>query len=77
MSEQRVEQTYLVQSIFGPTIQGEGPLMGTKTNFIRLAGCDYRCTWCDSMVAVDPIHRATWRTFLPSLCCSSVRPLGP
>jgi len=34
--------------IFGPTIQGEGNLMGTKTIFIRTAGCDYSCSWCDS-----------------------------
>lgn len=37
-----------VLEIFGPTIQGEGPVIGKKTMFIRTAGCDYRCAWCDS-----------------------------
>jgi 7-carboxy-7-deazaguanine synthase len=40
--------------VFGPTIQGEGALTGVVTHFIRLGGCTYRCSWCDSMHAVDP-----------------------
>lgn len=43
-----------VVEIFGPTIQGEGPLIGSPCYFIRFGGCDYRCSWCDSMHAVDP-----------------------
>ena len=39
---------------FGPTIQGEGPLAGSKTMFVRFGGCDYRCTKCDSLHAVIP-----------------------
>ncbi|MBC8080215.1 MAG: 7-carboxy-7-deazaguanine synthase QueE [Gorillibacterium sp.] len=37
-----------VLEIFGPTIQGEGMAIGRKTMFVRTAGCDYRCVWCDS-----------------------------
>ena len=40
--------------IFGPTIQGEGNMCGRQTHFIRSGGCDYKCTMCDSMHAVDP-----------------------
>lgn len=43
-----------VVEIFGPTIQGEGPDAGRPVYFIRLGGCDYRCSWCDSMYAVEP-----------------------
>lgn len=43
-----------VVEVFGPTIQGEGPLAGLPTHFIRVAGCDYRCSWCDSPHAVLP-----------------------
>lgn len=43
-----------VIEIFGPTIQGEGLLIGRQTHFVRLGGCDYRCVWCDSMHAVMP-----------------------
>lgn len=40
--------------VFGPVIQGEGPLAGVATSFIRVAGCDYRCSWCDTPYAVIP-----------------------
>lgn len=52
-----------VIEIFGPTIQGEGILAGRPSNFIRFGGCSYRCSWCDSMHAVDPEQvkkNATW-----------------
>lgn len=39
---------------FGPTIQGEGPAAGRRCWFVRFGGCDYRCSWCDTMYAVDP-----------------------
>ena len=45
---------YPVNEIFGPTIQGEGPLAGKRTFFIRFAGCDFDCDWCDSKYAVNP-----------------------
>lgn len=38
----------LINEIFGPTIQGEGELIGQKTMFIRVAKCDYNCSWCDT-----------------------------
>ncbi len=37
-----------VVEIFGPTVQGEGRQIGLKTLFVRLAGCDWACAWCDS-----------------------------
>lgn len=46
----------MVREIFGPTIQGEGVLAGKLSHFIRTFGCSYRCSWCDSMHAVDPAH---------------------
>lgn len=30
------------------SIQGEGPWQGHPCFFIRLAGCNLRCTWCDT-----------------------------
>ena len=35
------------------SIQGEGLLIGHPTVFVRLFGCDLRCTWCDTMYAVE------------------------
>ncbi|MCL1935229.1 MAG: 7-carboxy-7-deazaguanine synthase QueE [Defluviitaleaceae bacterium] len=44
--------------IFGPTIQGEGMVAGQKTMFVRTAGCDYSCNWCDSAF--------TWNHYMQS-----------
>lgn len=49
-----------VSEIFGPTIQGEGALIGVPTVFVRTGGCDYRCSWCDSLHAVEAEYRHTW-----------------
>lgn len=52
--------TLRIAEIFGPTIQGEGALIGQPTVFIRAGGCDYRCSWCDSLHAVESQYRHTW-----------------
>jgi 7-carboxy-7-deazaguanine synthase len=43
-----------IAEIFGPTIQGEGRHVGVPCYFIRIGGCDYECSWCDSLHAVLP-----------------------
>lgn len=52
-----------VHSIFY-TLQGEGPWAGMPTIFVRFAGCNLRCFWCDTdfekgeeLLAVDLIGR--------------------
>lgn len=35
------------------SIQGEGIYMGLPTTFIRLSGCNLRCTWCDTKYAFE------------------------
>jgi 7-carboxy-7-deazaguanine synthase len=50
-----------ISEIFGPTIQGEGALIGQPTVFVRTGGCDYRCTWCDTPHAVDSEYRNEWK----------------
>ena len=52
--------TLRISEIFGPTIQGEGAVIGQPTVFVRAGGCDYRCDWCDSLHAVDTEYRHTW-----------------
>lgn len=49
-----------ISEIFGPTIQGEGQLIGKPTVFVRVGGCDFRCSWCDTDYAVKPQYRKTW-----------------
>ena len=33
------------------SLQGEGLKMGALTFFIRMAGCNLRCSWCDTKYA--------------------------
>jgi 7-carboxy-7-deazaguanine synthase len=61
MSEKKIP---LVEC-FGPTIQGEGAVIGQQTYFMRFGLCDYKCGMCDSMHAVDPLQvkeNAQWLT---------------
>lgn len=43
----RTDDHLEVHSIF-QTIQGEGPFAGTPSIFVRLAGCNLDCPWCDT-----------------------------
>lgn len=50
----------MISEIFGPTVQGEGALIGKPTVFVRTGGCDYRCAWCDTLYAVLPEYKSDW-----------------
>ncbi len=65
-----------IAEIFGPTIQGEGALIGEPTVFIRAGGCDYRCSWCDSLHAVDSAYRHDWAVMEPAAVWDEVRRLS-
>ena len=43
---QTMVSSYPVMEVF-PTLQGEGKFTGHPAYFIRLAGCDVGCSWCD------------------------------
>lgn len=49
--------TLRIVEIFGPTIQGEGPNVGRAAMFLRLAGCNLTCTWCDTAFSWDATRR--------------------
>lgn len=51
-----------VSEIFGPTVQGEGALIGLPTVFVRTGGCDFRCSWCDTLYAVEPRFKKDWQS---------------
>lgn len=53
--------TFPIVEIFGPTIQGEGLLVGMPSVFVRFGGCDFRCRWCDSMFAVKKKYELEWQ----------------
>lgn len=70
------ETLYRVSEVFGPTIQGEGPLVGRPTCFVRLGGCDYRCDWCDSLHAVLVQHYPEWSPMTPEAILGEVERLA-
>lgn len=65
-----------ISEIFGPTIQGEGPLIGRPTVFVRTGGCDYRCRWCDTLYAVLPEYRDEWTPMTPEEIMARVERLA-
>lgn len=65
-----------VLEIFGPTVQGEGMSIGRKTMFVRTAGCDYRCSWCDSAFTWDGSGREEVRLLQPADIWEELLQLG-
>ncbi|MBB6734288.1 7-carboxy-7-deazaguanine synthase QueE [Cohnella zeiphila] len=72
MSDKRIP----VLEIFGPTVQGEGMVIGRKTMFVRTAGCDYRCSWCDSAFTWDGSAKDDIRLMTPDEVLAELRGLG-
>lgn len=52
-SAKSVSMTYPIVETFH-SIQGEGQWFGVSAFFIRLAGCDVGCPWCDTKISWNP-----------------------
>lgn len=65
------------------SLQGEGKNQGKPCFFIRLAGCNLRCRWCDTPasqtggmeMSVDTITKNFRQTRLPYVCITGGEPL--
>jgi 7-carboxy-7-deazaguanine synthase len=76
MAERR--RTVPIVELFGPVIQGEGAMIGRQTHFVRLGGCDFRCSWCDTPYAVLPDEVRTNSTKMtPGEIVDRLKGLGP
>ena len=65
------------------SLQGEGTNQGRPCLFIRLAGCNLHCRWCDTGYArtggremsLDEILEQVWRVNPPYVCITGGEPL--
>ena len=48
-------ESLLVHEIY-LSIQGESTFAGLPCAFVRLTGCDLRCSYCDTAYALSLIH---------------------
>lgn len=55
----RIRLNMKINEIF-LSIQGEGLQIGVPTLFIRAAGCDLRCIWCDTPYALLESQGTDW-----------------
>lgn len=65
MTTTRPDKKIPLVEAFGPTVQGEGFMVGMRTSFLRFGLCDYECKMCDSLHAVKPDQvkaNAEWLT---------------
>src|SRR5712691_9280950 len=66
-----------VSEVFGPTVSGEGALIGRPTVFVRTGGCDFRCSWCDTLYAVLPEYKSEWQPMSPEAVFVLIQRLSP
>ncbi len=65
------------------SLQGEGPRMGTPAVFLRLAGCNLACRWCDTRhswadgveLTVEEVARRICAWSCPSLVITGGEPM--
>lgn len=51
--------TLIINELFGPTVQGEGPLSGAPAFFLRTHSCPVQCEGCDSNFTWDGSETGT------------------
>jgi 7-carboxy-7-deazaguanine synthase len=55
------------------SIQGEGPLTGVRTTFVRTARCNLRCRWCDTTYSFGPGYERSISSLLRTVARNRTR----
>ena len=55
------------------SLQGEGPLTGVRTTFVRAARCNLRCSWCDTQYSFGPGRRRSVSSLLAEVARHKTR----
>jgi 7-carboxy-7-deazaguanine synthase len=77
------DETFMLVSEIFKSLQGEGKSQGRPCIFIRLAGCNLRCAWCDTAYAqaggeemsIIEILDRVWRLNGTHVCITGGEPL--
>ena len=52
------------------SIVGESTLSGFPALFVRFAGCNLRCAWCDTAYAYEPVYFSSYRELYEKVTAS-------
>lgn len=69
----RLEKT---EGVFGPTLQGEGTNSGMPVSFVRLYGCDFRCSWCDTPFSLGKDKGGSFEAVTPEVIIDRLDDIG-
>ncbi len=67
-----LKSSLLYESIF-LSLQGEGKRTGVLSVFLRLAGCNLKCKFCDTLYAVDKSFSKNWKRENPKFVYESIK----